>query len=212
MQADQSDYATPVGLLGARDLETKLDRKLGLGEHAWLYVRHEARRRHRRAFDLRSHSSQQLAEGEWLDQVVVGAKAHPGDDVLGVTPACQQDHRQGLGRGLRANAPQELEPIDSRHGHVADHQVGTRLGQLRQRLLTVGRIGHRAPGCRERTTDDRSKHRLVVDHEYRSVDSVRLRPGLVLRLCVAGLGRLHAWGLARPAEITRRMVWRAIGI
>src|SRR5207249_8625521 len=115
-------------------------------------------------------------------------------------------------RGLRANAPQELEPIDSRHGHVADHQVGTRFGQLRQRLLTVGRIGDRAPRCRQPTPDDLSKHRLIVDHEYRSVDSVRLRPGLVLRPCLAGLARFPAWGLAPPPDTTTPTASRALRI
>jgi len=71
-------------------------------------------------------------------------------------------------------------------------------------LLTVGRVGDRASGCRQATADDLAKHRLVVDDEDRGVDEVGLwlRPGLGPLLCVAGLGRLHSGCLARPAEIT----------
>ncbi len=197
MQPDQGDHAPPVGLLGASDLATKLDGELCLGQHARLHIWHEARRRRRRAFDLRSHSRQQLTEGERFDQVVVGAKAHPGDDVLSVTSAREQDYGQGLGRGLRAKPLQELEPVHVGHGHVADHQVRRRLGQQRQRLLTVGRVGNRASGCRQGTADDLSKHRLIVHDEDRRLDTVRLSPGRDLGLCVVWPGRLHSGCPAR---------------
>ena len=86
----------------------------------------------------RAQARVQLAQGEGLDEVVVGARVEARDAVVDGVARGEQEHRHALARGPQPAG--HLEPVDARHGDVEHHGVGPALGQRVERRAPVG--GH----------------------------------------------------------------------
>ena len=86
-------------------------------------------------FHVRPDPRQQLGGGERLDQVVVRAGFQALDGRLLPGPGRQQQHRQVRGARIGPQRADQLQPVQARHHHVADHQVeGLRPDRVQRRL------------------------------------------------------------------------------
>ena len=75
----------------------------------------------------RTHPSQQLGEGERLDEVVVGAVVEPGHPVLeGVAGGEHQHPWRRVEPEVGADLAAHLAPVDAGHGDVEADQVVAR--------------------------------------------------------------------------------------
>ncbi len=74
--------------------------------------------------DVHLHARDQLARGERLDQVVVGADLQPLDARLLPGARGQHDHREVGRRLVRAQARDQPESVEVRHHDVREHHVG----------------------------------------------------------------------------------------
>ncbi len=82
----------------------------------------------------------QVLEVEWLGQEVEGAFAHRRDG-RGHVVVGGHDDDVGPGRSL-LQQPQQLDPVQPRHAHVGEHQVGPHFVDRGKRLLGAGRGTH----------------------------------------------------------------------
>ena len=89
-----------------------------------------------RAAQQRLDPAHQLAQAERLGQVVVGAELE-ADDLVDLVVARGQDEDRHLGAG-RAQAAQDLEPVDARQADVEHDEVG-RLVRGDVQALLAGR-------------------------------------------------------------------------
>src|SRR4051812_36871968 len=78
---------------------------------------------------------QQLLALERLDQVIVGAAVEAGDAVLGLGAGGQHQDRHVA---IAAQAPTDLDPVESRQAEVEDDEVGKEAGSDVERLGSVG--------------------------------------------------------------------------
>jgi hypothetical protein len=65
--------------------------------------------------------------------------------------------------------PAHLDAVDPRHHHVEHHHPGpgaVRRGQVVERLLAAGRLGHLEPVGLQHRLDDPPDGVVVVDHEH----------------------------------------------
>ncbi|GJE41573.1 hypothetical protein AEGHOMDF_0739 [Methylobacterium soli] len=75
---------------------------------------------------VRFHPRQELAGREGLRQVIVRAGAHPLDLRLLAGPSREQDDRDGAQGGVGAQGREQAEPVEARHHHVGENEVGGR--------------------------------------------------------------------------------------
>ncbi len=96
---------------------------------------------HLRHLDVGVDPRQQLAPGEGLDQVVVGAGVQPLD--LGLLPRAGGQHYDGRAgqRRVGPDRPQEAEAVEPGHHHVGQHQVWRGLPRRLQGGLAVAERG-----------------------------------------------------------------------
>ena len=102
------------------------DAKPVLGHEETLLAAHHLARglaAHARHLDIGRYPGQQLAGGERLDQIVVGAGVQPLDLGLLAGPRRQQDHRRAGQGCLAADRAQQVEPVQPRHHHIGQDQV-----------------------------------------------------------------------------------------
>ena len=85
---------------------------------------------------------EQLARVEGLVEVVVRARGQPDDRVLAAGLGGEQQHRDRVGLGIRAQAPRQLDAIEARHHHVAHDHVGQELARQPPRARAVPRLRH----------------------------------------------------------------------
>jgi len=117
------------------------------------------------AADQRPHASQQLAERERLDEIVVGTHVQPLDPVG--DRVARRQHQHWRPATARPQAAADLEAVDARQHHVEDDRVVVVLGGQVQPLVTVeGNVDrvalllHPAP--------DRPGHLDLVLHDQHS--------------------------------------------
>ncbi len=124
--------------------------------------------------EARLHAHHQLASRERLDQEVVGAGFEPRDRLALARARRHQDHRHVVRRRRRAQRAQELDTVNTRHAHVADHQIGRR-GQrhVAGRLAAVGHLD--APARAQQQRQHLAHVRIVLDDE-----DPHVRVGLVV--------------------------------
>src|SRR6188472_1517159 len=91
----------------------------------------------------RPDAAQELAKGERLGHVVVGAELEAHDLVELVAARREEQHRR-LG-ARRAEAAQHLEPVDARELHVEDDEVRCLGRGVLQALLARARDGNLVP-------------------------------------------------------------------
>ena len=111
----------------------------------------------------RAQAREQLAQGERLDQVVVGAGIEAGDAVVDRVARGEHEDRRAVA-GL-AHAPAHLEAVDVRHGDVEHDGVDLLAGDAVERLAAVLGEGHVVALEGQRPLHRRAQRRLVVDHQ-----------------------------------------------
>ena len=85
------------------------------------------------------HAGDQLARGERLDEVVVGARGEPLDGGLLPGAGGEHDHRQLRGRRVRAQRGEQPEAVELGHHRVGEDQVGP---ARRDRLQRGAAVAH----------------------------------------------------------------------
>ena len=80
---------------------------------------------------------QQLARTERLHQIVVGAAIQPFDARFFAGARREQNDGSGAQLRIRAQLADEPEPVQARHHHVGDDQIGAQLTRRLERGLTV---------------------------------------------------------------------------
>ena len=85
-------------------------------------------------------------------------------DVVGGKPA-REDHREQPPRRARAQPSQKLAAVHPRQRHVEQDQVGTDVGEPRERLGRGLERGRRVAGGAQHEHLDVAQIGLVVDHE-----------------------------------------------
>ncbi len=81
---------------------------------------------HLRAQHLRLDARDQLTAGERLYQIVVSAGLQPFDARLLAGTSGHEDHRHCAGTLVFPKCVQQLEPVETRHHDVRDHDVRAR--------------------------------------------------------------------------------------
>ena len=112
------------------------------------------RSRSRRAARISAlHARAELAQVERLGHVRVGAGLEALDLVVDAGERGQHQDRRARPHHVGLEPARDLEPVDPRHHHVEDEQVGVvRLDQL-QRLVAVARAQAQEAGVTERHVD-----------------------------------------------------------
>ncbi|CAA9500776.1 MAG: hypothetical protein AVDCRST_MAG13-2235 [uncultured Solirubrobacteraceae bacterium] len=113
----------------------------------------------------RLHAREQLAQGERLDQVVVGSRLEPGHPVVDGVARGQHEDGHLVARG--AHAPADLHAVHVGHRHVEDHRVHAAVREGHHGLEPVVHrhdvVALELQGVLQRGPD----RGLVVDHEDR---------------------------------------------
>ena len=111
----------------------------------------------------RSQAGEQLGEGEWLDEVIVGAGVEPGHAVLHRVAGGQHQHRRP--DAVVAQPPARLEAVDPGQHHVEHDRVV--LVRLRhpEGVLAGGRDVCGETLGDEPATNEARHPELVLDHE-----------------------------------------------
>jgi hypothetical protein len=124
--------------------------------------------RHVRAAQRRLHPRAELAHGERLGDVVVGAQLQPDHlvDLLGLRREHDDRHR-----AARPQAPAHLQPVELGKHHVEHHEVEGLLGEAVQRLAPVPRVHHLVAVLTQRERQERLD-RLLVVYEQDSSGSI----------------------------------------
>ena len=98
----------------------------------------DARRQQGVAVHDRPHGAHQLGRLGVLDEEAVGPGPDRLEDVL-VEVERREDHDAGAGEALvGSDAARRREPVDARHAHVHQHDVGAGLDRLADGLVPVG--------------------------------------------------------------------------
>ena len=126
-----------------------------------------------RAAQERAQARVQLAQGEGLDEVVVGARVEARDAVVDGVARGEQEHRHALARGPQPAG--HLEPVDARHGDVEHH--ARRAG---------ARPARRAPRARRRPPRRRSAPGAARGPGPTGRRARRRRPGCASGQTLAG--------------------------
>ena len=109
-----------------------------------------------------AHARQQLADGERLLDVVVGAEVERGDLLRLAVARRQHDDRRG---GEAAGARDHVLAVHIGQAEVEDDQVGRRIGDQPQRLVAGGGVQHLVARRFERRLEETHDLRLVVDDQ-----------------------------------------------
>ena len=89
-------------------------------------------------FHQRADAHQQLARAERLHQVVVGAPAETFDARFFAGARREENHRNRAQLRIRAQLADEPEPVEVRHHHVGDDEIGSARARGLERGLAVG--------------------------------------------------------------------------
>ena len=108
---------------------------------------------------------QQLAGGERLGDVVVGAGLERGDLVLLLGARRQQHDRDVLGALVGAQPPREGQARDARQHPVEQHEVGPRVAHQRLGLRNVARAHHLVAGALQVGGEQVANRRFVFDYQ-----------------------------------------------
>jgi len=111
----------------------------------------------------RAKARQQLAEVEWLHQVVVGSRVEPGDAVM--NRIARGQHQDGRPDTISAQAPADLDAVDARERDVQDEHVVTARLRHPERVLAAARDVHRGPLLDEAAADQGRHLDVVLDYE-----------------------------------------------
>ena len=104
----------------------------------------------------RPHPGDQLARGERLGHIIVGAGLEAAHPVRLLAAAGQHDDRHVGGLGRAADAAADFEAGNALDHPVEQDDVGRRLGGEQQRLVAVGRMRRRGnPRARNAISADR---------------------------------------------------------
>ena len=133
----------------------------------------------------RAQARLQLAQGERLDEVVVGAGVEALDAI--VDRVARGEHQHGRPVTGLPQAPADLEPVEPRHRDVEDDRFGGRGGQPIEGFLAVGGEVDVVPVKRERTLQCCANGRLVVDNQ--DLHFLRIVPRVGFPVCRVGDGR-----------------------
>jgi hypothetical protein len=112
----------------------------------------------------RPHASQQLAQRERLDQVVVGTRVKSRDPIVDLAARCEHQHRSAV--ATLAQAPAHLQAIQAGHGDVEDHRPERGGAEVFERLQAIGCLGDLVLFHRERPRQRALYGGLVVHYEY----------------------------------------------
>jgi hypothetical protein len=116
----------------------------------------------------------QLAGGEGLDDVVVGAELQAGDAVGLLAARGEQDDRDARAL-LLAHPAHDLQPVDPGHHQVEHDEVRPAAREGVERRVAVRDDLGVVAGALEVARDDLADRRLVVDHQDRGVGVRGLR-------------------------------------
>ena len=123
----------------------------------------EALRRRLAAAEQRAHAGQQFDEGEWFDQVVVGAAFEAFDAVVdSIARAEDQDRRTGL---AIANLLQQFEAVHVGEHEIENDQVILGCMDLVERGSPAGGAVHRIVGAFQAAADEVGDLAFVFDNE-----------------------------------------------
>ena len=87
------------------------------------------------AAQQRPHAGQQLFEGEWLRQIVIGARIQAGDPFGDGIAGGEDQNRQVVAGAAELAA--DLQPIQARHHHIQDQRIRSVAGNHGEGLDTV---------------------------------------------------------------------------
>ena len=125
--------------------------------------RHLRRRVGRASPDDGPQSGEELADGEGLGEIVVGAELEGLDPVVGRPAGRDDDH----GHVLRlAQLPEQLDPIHPRQLQVEHDRVERLLQGDRQACGPVGRLKDGVQRFAERFGDRLPGGRVILDHQH----------------------------------------------
>src|SRR6185369_3770174 len=131
----------------------------------------------------------QLAQAEWLRDVVVGAQLEP-DDLIELRALCREHHDRHARFG--PDDPADLDAGELGQHEVQEDQVGPVPPEARERFSAVGRLDHPESLRIECVRERLAERRLVLDDEDRSCHSPpRIRSRVNSRLAAA-IARLAA--------------------
>ena len=120
-------------------------------------------------------SRRQLGEGEWLDQVIIGAGIEACHAIRhGVAGRQYQDRNLGAGR---PQATAGLVAVDSGQHHVEDDGIEPVFGIHPDQRVLAG--GHEVDGVallREAAPEERNEAHLIFDHQDMHNPNTRLSP------------------------------------
>jgi hypothetical protein len=150
------------------------------------------------AAEHRLHAGDDLARGEGLGDVVVGAELDADDPVDLVVAARQEQHGHVA---LRTQAAADLQPVHARHVDVEHDQIGRVLGDAGQRGLPVRGLRAGEAGLFQREHEQLADVRVVVHDEH----GARLRTGDGHR--PRGFDRRVEHG----RDMARSRAWGAVG-
>ena len=113
----------------------------------------------------RAHAGDERRLLDRLGQVLVRPGVEPGHDVRDGGLGGDQDDRHERQRRVGPEPPADLEPVELRHHHVEQDQVGQEPARRRERLLAVGGAGGGVALARQPGLQDLAVVRVVVDDQ-----------------------------------------------
>ena len=115
------------------------------------------------ATQQRAQPGEQFFERERFGEIVVGAGVESADALGDGVPRGQHQNRQVVAG--RSQPPTDLEPVEARHHHIHDGDIGTVGDDLLQCLDTVTRRVDRIAVERQRPSERLTNRPIVVDHK-----------------------------------------------
>jgi hypothetical protein len=125
----------------------------------------------------RSHAREQLAQGEGLDEVVIGAGIEAGDAVIDL--AAGGEHQHGRGVAALAQASADLQSVDPGHRDIEDHGAVGDGAQALEGLVSIDGLRHLVVFEGERPRERVLHCGLVVDDQYACLLGHGVRVGLL---------------------------------
>ena len=141
----------------------------------------------------RPHAGEQLADGEGLADIVVGA-AVEGGDLVALLPS-RGEHDDGH-RGPLAKPREDTEAVEVGQAQVENDEVWLAGRRLDQTVLAVARLEEAVAMARERGAEEAPDLWLVLDEDHRGPGNLIGR-GLGLSLGISHPPPPHAGGCLR---------------
>ena len=183
--ASESSSASSSNSLGRRPSSRRPDARAGGEVHDEVARRERAHLGERArgcAPLVRAHAGEELGEPERLDEVVVGARVEPRDDVELLVARGEDENREI--RPARPQPPTDGDAVDVGQAEIEDDEPDP-VGRLGDRRPAARDPHHRVPLAVEHPHEPRGDRVVVLDEQdavaaHRS--SVRAPPGPIAQL------------------------------